>query len=144
MLVSRDPDLFWLAVTPNARVADAWSMLASQPFPPACGAILSRSTYSGRQLREPSTESNCAVVTVGRVVVLTPPNVIAFTWAEDDWVAATDVSGQLVDTASAPSRAANCILNTEAGSPHPPTASTRSCKRTQTADVRSSKIWRHC
>ena len=45
MLVSRDPDLFWLAVTPNARVADAWSMLASQPFPPACEAILSRSTY---------------------------------------------------------------------------------------------------
>ena len=45
VLVSRDPDLFWLAVTPNAKVADAWSMLASRPSPPACEAILSRSTY---------------------------------------------------------------------------------------------------
>ena len=51
--------------------------------------------FAGRQLRELSIKSNRAGTTVGQVVVYTPPNVIAFTWAEDDWLAATDVSGQI-------------------------------------------------
>ena len=55
------------------------------------------------QLRERSIKHDRAVTTVGRVAMYTPPNVIAFTWAEHDWLAVRNVSGQLVEAASAPS-----------------------------------------
>ena len=63
------------------------------------------------QLRERSIKHDRAVTMVGRVAMYTPPNVIAFTWAEHDWLAVRNVSGQLVEAASAPSP--RCELHRE-------------------------------
>ena len=91
--------------------------------------------FTSGQLRDPSTEGNRTVTAVGRVVVFTTPSVIAFTWAENDWLPVTGASGHSSIRQARPRRAANCLLNTEASSPRPPTASSRSRKRTPTADV---------
>jgi len=103
MLVSREPDLFRLAVTLNASAVDAWSELTS----PAglarwWGDHVTLDTFVGGQLREQWTEGDRTVITVGRVVVCEPPHVLVFTWADDDWLAVTGVSWQLVKVSDAP------------------------------------------
>lgn len=112
MLVSREPDLFRLAVTLNAGVPDAWTMLTS-PVGLArwWGDHVTLDTFVGGQLREQWTESDRTVTTVGRVVLCEPPNVLAFTWADDDWLVVTGVSWQLVSVADAP--APRCELHLE-------------------------------
>lgn len=112
MLVSREPDLFRLAVTLNAGVADAWRALTS----PAglarwWGGHVTLDTFAGGHLREQWTEGDRTVTTVGRIVVCEPPHVIAFTWADDDWMAVTGVSWQLVSVAEAPTP--QCELHLE-------------------------------
>lgn len=112
MLVSREPDLFRLAVTLNAGVADAWTMLTS----PAglarwWGDHVTLDTFAGGQLREQWTEGDRTVTTVGRVVLCEPPNVVAFTWADDDWLVVTGVAWQLVHVADAPTP--RCELHLE-------------------------------
>jgi uncharacterized protein YndB with AHSA1/START domain len=103
MLVSREPDLFRLAVTLNADTADAWNVLtAPSGLARWWGDHVTLDTVVGGQLREQWTEGGRTVTTVGRVVVCEPPNVIAFTWADDDWLAVTGVSWQLVNVVDAP------------------------------------------
>lgn len=103
MLVSREPDLFRLAVTLNASAVDTWSMLTS-PAGVArwWGDHVTLDTFTGGKLREQWTEGERTVTTVGRIVVYEPPHVMAFTWADDDWMAVTGVSWQLTDVANSP------------------------------------------
>lgn len=112
MLVSREPDLFRLAVTLNASAVDAWSALTS----PAglarwWGDHVTLDTFTGGHLREQWTDGGRTVTTVGRIVVCEPPHVMAFTWADDDWLAVTGVSWHLVETA--PDPAPRCELQLE-------------------------------
>lgn len=102
MLVSRDPDLFQLAVALNTSAAEAWDAITSPTgLARWWGDHVTLDTFVGGQLREQRTEGKHTVTTVGRVVVCTPPTVIAFTWADDDWMAVTGVSWQLNDVAGA-------------------------------------------
>jgi hypothetical protein len=41
--------------------------------------------FAGGHLREPWTEGEPTVTTVGRIVVCEPPHVMAFTWADRGW-----------------------------------------------------------
>ncbi|WP_309670385.1 SRPBCC domain-containing protein [Gemmatimonas sp.] len=112
MLVSREPDLFRLAVTLNAGATDAWNVLtAPAGLARWWGGHVTLDTFAGGHLREQWTEGDRTVTTVGRIVVCEPPHVIAFTWADDDWMAVTGVSWQLVNVAEAPSP--RCELHLE-------------------------------
>lgn len=70
MLVSREPDLFRLAVTLNASAVDAWRELTS----PAgltrwWGDHVTLDTFTGGHLRELWTDGGRTVTTVGQIVV---------------------------------------------------------------------------
>jgi len=111
MLVSREPDLFRLSVTLNAGVADAWHALTSPDgLTRWWGDHVTLELSPGGQLREQWTEGDRTVTTVGRIVLCEPPHVIAFTWADDDWLAVTGVSWQLTEVAGAPEPRCDLLL----------------------------------